>query len=348
MADKFVDTAFRLFTWRILSNYASPWELEQIRKNLERWDDWCAEWSRWAQKHIKIGDEAIQFGHPLTAGNAYIRAALFYHWASFLFNKDLEQMKAAFEAMAECLHKAAPHVYPPMEMIEIPFEGTTLPGYLRKPVGISNPPIVVMVPGGDSTKEELYDLAENILARGLAILAFDGPGHGMVSFHLKLRPDYEVPIRTVIDYVSKRGDLDISRLALGGISYGGHFACRGAAFDDRVKAVFSISSWYSPAGRWSSMAELSQSAIKQYMGEKAFEVQDSMTLAGVAERIKVPLLQIYGGSDPASPPKHAYQTAEEVQGPTTTLVFDEGVHVCNNIHYIIRPIVGDWLAETLG
>jgi dienelactone hydrolase len=347
MADHFVDTAFRLFTWRILSNFVSPWELEQIRKNLESWDDWCAEWSRWAQKHIKIGDEALESGHLLTAGNAYIRAALFYHWASFLFNRDLEQMKVAFEAMADCLHKAAPLVDPPMEMIEIPFEGTTLPGYLRKPNGLANPPIIVMVPGGDSTKEELYDLAENILARGLATLVFDGPGHGKVSFHLKLRPDYEVPIRTVIDYVMKRDDLDTSHLALGGISYGGHFACRGAAFDHRVKAVFSISSWYSPAGRWSSMAELSQSAIKQYMGENAPDVQDSMTLAGVAERIKVPLLQIYGGSDPASPPEHAYRTAEEVQGPTTTLVFDEGVHVCNNIHHIIRPIVGDWLAETL-
>jgi 2,6-dihydroxypseudooxynicotine hydrolase len=82
------------------------------------------------------------------------------------------------------------------------------------------------------------------------------------------------------------------------------------------------------------------------MGENAPEVQNSFTLEGVAEQIRVPLLQIYGGSDPASPPEHAYRVEEEAQGPTTTLVFDEGVHVCNNIHYIVRPIVADWLADT--
>jgi len=347
MADQNIETVYRLFTWRILSNRIPPWEFEQIKNKLEDWDDWCSEWSSWAERHIQIGDDALAAGRPQTAGEAYITAGLYYHWASFLFTHDQDQFRAALHAMAASWRTAAPHLDPPMEILEIPFEGTALPGYLRKPAGVDRPPIVILVPGGDSTKEELYDLSEFILKRGLAILAFDGPGHGAVSLDLKLRPDYEVPCSAVIDYVMNREDLNTERLAFGGISYGGLFACRAAAFDDRIRAAFSISSWYTPAGRWPSMATLSQNAIKQYMGENAPEVQNSFTLEGVAERITVPLLQVYGGSDPASPPEHAYRVEKEAQGPTTTLVFDEGVHVCNNIHYIIRPIVADWLAETI-
>ena len=202
------------------------------------------------------------------------------------------------------------------------------------------------VPGGDSTKE-LYDFGEHILRRGMAVFAFDGPGQGLVSTKLKLRPDFEVPIRTVTDFVLKRSDVDGKRLAIGGISYGGLFACRAAAFDDRFKAVVSASSWYTPAGRFPSMDPLSQTGLRQYMGEDAQGVQDSITMAGAAERLKVPLLQIYGGLDKASPPEHAYRVEKEVKGPTTTLVFDDGVHVCNNLHHIVRPLIADWLADRL-
>jgi pimeloyl-ACP methyl ester carboxylesterase len=347
MADQNLQTVYRLFTWRILSNKVPPWEFEQIRNKLEKWEDWCAEWSTWAERHVRRGDEAFAAGRKLTAGEAYITAGTYYHWATFLFTHDQEQFQAGLEAMDRCWEKAAPLLDPPMEILQIPFEGITLPAYLRKPSSIEKPPVVIIAPGGDSTKEELFDFSENILRRDLAVLVFDGPGHGAVSLRMKMRPDFEVPARAIVDFVMNRNDLDTNRLAFGGVSYGGMFACRAAAFDERIRAVFVSSSWYTPAGRWPSMASLSQTALKQYFGENAPEVQTSMTLEGAAERIKVPLLQIYGGLDPASPPEHAYRVEAEAQGPTTTLVFEDGVHSCNNIHYIVRPLVADWLAETI-
>lgn len=347
MADRNVEVALDRFTWRMLSQYVSPWEFEQLKKKIQVWDQWCEEWCKAARKHTEIGDKALADGHRLTAGTAYIRAALYYHWATFLFVHDRKQWRAGMEAMGECWKKAAPLVAPPMELFEIPFEGTYLPGYLRKPAGVKSPPLVILVPGGDSTKEELYDFGEHILKRGVAAFAFDGPGQGLVSARLKLRPDFEVAIRTVTDFILKRDDLDGQRLAIGGISYGGLFACRAAAFDARFKAVFSASSWYTPAGRFPGMDPLSQIGLKQYMGENAQQVQDSITMKGAAERIKVPLLQVYGGLDKASPPEHAHRVAAEVKGPTTTLVFDDGVHVCNNLHHIVRPIIADWLADQL-
>lgn len=347
MADRNVAVVLERFTWRMLSHYVVPWEFEQLKSRIERWDQWCEQWCKAARRHAEIGDRALEQGHRLTAGAAYVRAALYYHWATFLFVHDQMQWRAGMEAMGECWKKAAPLVDPPMELLEIPFEGATLPGYLRKPAGMAKPPLVILVPGGDSTKEELYDFTEYMVRRGLAVLAFDGPGQGLVSTRMKIRPDFEVPIRAVTDFILRRPDLDGARLAVGGISYGGLFACRAAAFDERFRAVVSVSSWYTPAGRFPVMDPLSQTGLKQYMGENAEAVQNAITMAGAAERIRVPLLQIYGGLDKASPPEHAYRVEREVKGPTTTLVFEEGVHVCNNLHHIVRPLIADWLADRL-
>jgi len=121
---------------------------------------------------------------------------------------------------------------------------------------------------------------------------------------------------------------------------------RAAAFDERVRAVVLVSSWYTPAGLYARAPALTQASVRQYFGENAPEVQ-AATLAGAAGRIKVPLLQVYGGRDKASPPEHAYRIEKEVRGPTTTVVFEEGVHVCNNVQYKARPLIADWLADNL-
>jgi dienelactone hydrolase len=347
MADRNVTVALERFTWRMLSQYVSPWEFEELKKTIQKWDDWCAQWCKAARRHEDIADKALAAGHRVTAGDAYIRAALYYHWASFLFVHDQKQFVGAMEAMGQCWRKAAPLVDPPMELMEIPFDGYAMPAYLRKPAGVVRPPVVVLVPGGDSTKEELYDFGEHILRRGIAVLAFDGPGQGLLSTKVKLRPDFEVPIRAVTEVVASRKDLDTGRMAIGGISYGGIFACRAAASDERYKAVVSVSSWYTPAGRFPGMDPLSQTGLKQYMGENAQDVQNSITMADVTARLKVPLLQVYGGLDKASPPEHAYRVEKEVKGPATTIVFEDGVHVCNNLHHIVRPLIADWLSDRL-
>ncbi len=345
MADRDVEVTFQRFTWRMLSQYVTPWELERLTEEIQSWDQWCDAFSAAAGRHLELAEAASAAGNGRTAGDAYVRAALFYHWATFLYGHDQQRFVAGMEAMNDCWAKAAPLVG--MELFDVPFEGSDLPGYLMKPQGVEQPPIVLLVPGGDSTKEELYDFALHMVERGLAVAAFDGPGQGLVSVTSKIRPDFEVPIRAVVDHLVARGDLDGSRLAVGGISYGGLFACRAAAFDDRVKAVVSVSSWYTPAGRFPTIDRVSQEALKQYMGHDPAAVMDTITMAGAAEHITVPLLQVYGGLDKASPPEHAYRVETEVPGPCTTIIYDDGVHVCNNLYPIVRPMIADWLSAQL-
>lgn len=345
--DDRLESMYRRFTWRILSNYVSPWEFEQLREEITDYEQWCEAWCRQAESHLKRGDAALAAGQRLTAGDAYLRAGLFYHWASFMFAHDQEQFRAAMTGMAGAWDKAAPHLDPPMEILAVPFQDMTLNGYVRIPSGAVRPPVVLLLPGADSTKEELYNLGDYIVARGLAFAAFDGPGQGSVSLQGKLRPDYELAVQVIIDSLAARSDVDAGRLAVGGISYGGLFAIRTAAIDSRVRAVVSISSWYSPAGRFETMEPLSKTGQYQYLGPDPAAVMESITLAGAADKAVVPLLQVYGGLDPASPPAQAEKVAAEYGGPVRTLVFDDGVHILNNVWYKARPAVADWLAETL-
>lgn len=342
-----LESMYRLFSWRIAS-HVPHWDWEQIRGEVETWDDWLPTWSRWAERHVALGDEALAQGRPLTAGEAYVRAGLFYHWATFVSVQDPEAFRAALEAGERAWKKAAPLVDPPMELLDVPFDGTTLPGYLRKPTGVERPPLAVLLPGADSTKEELYDLGTQLVRRGVAAYAFDGPGHGLVSFRLKLRPDQETAVVAVLDRLLERDDLDRERVAVCGISYGGLFAIRAAAVDERVKAAVSMSSWYSPAGRYAHQDPISKAGLRQYLGDDPAAVQDALTVAGYAGRVRVPVLQIYGAQDAASPPSEAERTAAELGGPNEVVVFEEGVHVANNVPYRSRTLAADWLAGTLG
>ena len=72
-----------------------------------------------------------------------------------------------------------------------------------------------------------------------------------------------------------------------------------------------------------------------------------MTLEGVADRVTVPVLQVYGGKDPASPIEQAERIAAEVKGPHLLKFYEDGVHVCNNLWFKSRPFVADWVADTL-
>ena len=342
-----LDSMYRRFTWRILSNYVTPWEFEQLKAQISDYEQWCAAWSAHAAAHVTRGDEALAAGHTVTAGDAYLRGALAYHWASFVFTHDQTQFRGALAAMAAAWAKAAPLLSPPMEILGVPFGGLTLPGYLRLPAGVQRPPVVLLLPGADSAKEELFNLADHIVARGLAVAAFDGPGQGMLSFDSKLRPDQEVAVRAILDALTARPDVDGGRAGVGGISYGGLFAIRTAAVDDRVRAVFTMSSWYTPAGRFAEMDDLTRPGQFQHHGPDPAANMAAMTLAGVAARARAPLLQLYGGHDPGSPPVHGERIAAEYGGPVTTVIYPDGVHILNNLWYQARPLVADWLAETL-
>src|SRR5712691_5654229 len=213
---------------RFVANGVVLTDFEEVTGSLSSYSDWCRAWSARAAHHEQLGREALAMKHFLTAGECLQRAGVYYHFASFLFVHDMAQMKVAHRKAIECRRLALPHIEPPGERVEIPYEGKHLYGILRKPQGVERPPVVLMAMGLDSTKEETDAYEQPFLQRGLAILAFDGPGQGEGQYDFAIRGDYEVAVAAVLDFVATRRDLDAKRIGLSGVSLGGYYAPRAA------------------------------------------------------------------------------------------------------------------------
>ncbi|MEU0058643.1 TIGR03086 family metal-binding protein, partial [Streptomyces sp. NPDC006334] len=131
-----------------------------------------------------------------------------------------------------------------IEPVEIPYEDTTLPGYLYRPDDSGLPrPTVVMFNGFDGTAEEMHFFGAAAAAeRGYTVLVFDGPGQPGTRHHqgLTFRPDWENVVTPVLDHAVTVPEVDPEQIALLGASMGGYLAPRAAAFDRRIAAVVAL------------------------------------------------------------------------------------------------------------
>jgi pimeloyl-ACP methyl ester carboxylesterase len=206
-------------------------------------ESWHTEWSRTAQRVQKIAEHCVHREHTLSARNAFLRASNYYRIAEFFLhaNPNDPRILATWQASRDCFVQAATLFSFPCEAIEIPYEGSTLPGYLYCVDHSGTPrPTLIFHGGFDSTVEELYfGGAAAALEHGYNCLTFDGPGQGRAirQQSLPFRPDWEVVVTPVVDYALNRSEIDPNHLALMGMSQGGYFAPRAAAFEPRIKAL---------------------------------------------------------------------------------------------------------------
>ena len=148
----------------------------------------------------------------------------------------------AYEKQTDSFQKAAALFEQPIEVLKIPYENTTLPGYFIKPDGSNTARKTFLCTGGyDGTCEELFfSTAGGALERGYNVLIFDGPGQGgaLVMQKLPMRADWENVVTPVVDYLLTRPDVDSARIALYGGSFGGYLAPRAAAFEHRTGCLY--------------------------------------------------------------------------------------------------------------
>ena len=104
-----------------------------------------------------------------------------YHFAKFVWMVDPERSRAAADKAVAAMAKTHEYLDPDAERIEVPLDGGRVVGNLRRPAGEERPPLVLLVPGLDSTKEEFFRLENVFLDRGMATLSMDGPGPGRVG-----------------------------------------------------------------------------------------------------------------------------------------------------------------------
>jgi pimeloyl-ACP methyl ester carboxylesterase len=205
-------------------------------------DSWHRAWTATADRVCEIADTCAAAGHAVSAREAYLRASNYYRTSYLpLFGAPVDaRLVAAFDREAEAFRKAAARMAPAAEAVEIPFEGTSLPGYFHGADDSGRPrPTLISTNGYDATVHESH-FAHAIPAvrRGYHCLTFDGPGQGraLIKQGLVMRPDWENVVRAVVDYALARPEVDPRRVALVGWSFGGYLAPRAASGEPRLAA----------------------------------------------------------------------------------------------------------------
>jgi pimeloyl-ACP methyl ester carboxylesterase len=351
MADARVMAAVEHWAPRFIANGVDTGDYARVTAAIADWDGWCAAWCRGAAPHEELGRTALADGRRLSAGAHLAQAAIYYHFAKFLFVQDMDQLRTAHAAAVRCLDDALPYLDPPGERIEIPFDGSALAGILRRPRGPGPHPVVILIAGLDSAKEEFRPTEELFLRRGLATFAVDGPGQGEAEYDLAMRPDWEVPGAAIIDAVTAQPGLDPARTGIWGVSLGGYYAARLASADARVRACIALSGPYSFGENWYRLPQLTRDAFgvrsKAATEKEAKRAADEFTMAGRAGRITAPMLIVAGRKDNIVGWQGARRLADETGGPAKLLLLEDGNHGCANLPYLHRPYSADWMARQL-
>jgi dipeptidyl aminopeptidase/acylaminoacyl peptidase len=348
--DPRIEAAVANWAPRFLAQGVDPNDFRRVTAPLERWEQWLDAWVANGDLHADLAQEAEQARRRLTAGRAWVRAALSYHFAKFVWMVDLSRHRQAADRAVAALRRAHALLDPAAERLEVPFEGATMVATLRRPPGARRPPLALLLPGLDSTKEEFFTWEEEFLERGMATLSLDGPGQGETGYTTHIRADYEVAVTAALDHLAGRADLDLARVGAVGVSLGGYYAPRAAAFEPRVRAAVAIGGPYNFGDCWRGLPQLTRETFLHHSGaadDAAGErAARALNLGPVLPRLRQPLLVVFGKLDRLIPFDHAERVAAEA--PKGELVmYPDGNHVCNNLPYRARPLAADWLGERL-
>ncbi|GAY72088.1 alpha/beta hydrolase family protein [Lentilactobacillus kosonis] len=204
-------------------------------------ESWYAEWLDLADRVTERAQVAIANDDDYSAGTNLFKASNYYRTAEFFLhgNPDDPRITTTWQKSRDTFRQALKLRRVNAEIVAIPYEKTTMPGYFYRVDNLSRPTLIIHG-GFDSTGEELYfQVVQDALVHGYNCLTFDGPGQGAMirEQNIGFRNDWENVVSPVIDYLLTRDDVVADQIALMGISFGGLLAPRAAAFDHRLAAV---------------------------------------------------------------------------------------------------------------
>ena len=208
---------------------------------------WYAAWDGLATRASLRGDAAAASGHRRSASHAYLCAAV-YSGVAVNAVSALDEAEQSGDGLSAAFrrHRAAwdafvACAYPAPDILEIPFEGGSLPGTLFRPVAdLATGATLVAVNGSDGSIAALWaSCAQPALARGYNVLLFDGPGQQSQLFeqNVPFRPDWEHVLTPVYEHLAQQRGIDPEKVCLFGISQGSFWVARALAFEHRFAAA---------------------------------------------------------------------------------------------------------------
>lgn len=202
---------------------------------------WIESWAAMARRLQERAEKADRSGKAITASTAYLRASTYWRVSLMYFTQpDDARMKEHAHASSKCYERHLALSGYPGQAVEIPYEGSSLPGHFyRSPVAGDKAPLLVITPGRDTWAEDTRWVYDGAIRRGIHCLVYDGPGQGFALRlqGLRFRPDWENVVRPVVDFALTIPGVDPTRIGLMGLSFGGFLSVRAAAFERRAKVL---------------------------------------------------------------------------------------------------------------
>ena len=345
-------------------------DVEEVLAHLSNLDPdpWGKEWGKIGARYEALGAEQEKQGKKGDAGKVYYQAYEYYRIGRYPVPSSPEKMNCYKGALRTFL-KAAPSLDPPLERIEIPFEGMKVVGYLQIPKGTVRPPVVMHWGGVDGWKEDRRSNSELLHKEGLATFTIDMPGAGENPC-LGQEPRAERTFSAAIDYLEKRSDIDGERIAVMGGSFGGYWAAKVAHVE--AKRLRGAVNW--GAGVHQTFQEewlrpaLTLTASQYLMGpaslldarsyifgvktlEEVLKIAPSLSLVtqGLMDQPCAPLLCINGKEDDQHPISDLYLLAEHGSPKDIRIIAGAG-HMGRKLGQSndeVQQIITSWLKEKL-
>ena len=330
-------------------------------------DEWAAAFMGVADRYTKEA-KSLENIDPAKANADYIRAWRLYSFGRWPIPASPGKQRS-YEKAIEAFLAHAKFWDPPLEIVRIPFEGKEMIGYLRLPKGAKGPvPIVVAVNGLDSRKEDLAESFSAILSYGIGYLAVDGPGTGQSP--VKVSETAERSLSRVLDYLQTRPEVDKTRIAIHGVSWGAYWATKMAIVErSRLKGASAQSP---PVDAFFQKDFLMNSLLgnREYLFDQVpalmaifdnvttvdqmAEVLPRMSLVkqGLLGKPMASMLILAGVQDTQVPIDDIYLLLNKGDVPKTAWINPQGGHLGRQVKVwpdpvIFKQVIIPWLVRTL-
>jgi pimeloyl-ACP methyl ester carboxylesterase len=246
------------------------------------------------------------------------------------------------------------------QRIPIPWNGKKCWGNLHLPREGEPPfPLIVMLHGLDDTKEEHLRSELYLQECGFAVFCFDGPGQGESLYmeHLMWPPNFHESCMRAIDIASQY-DCDVGRVGVMGISWGGMWAIKTTAYDQRVKAVYDLGGPID-ARQFSKLPFFLKTRVCQAVGiTEMRRFSDLVAEFAIRElellkKVCCPVRIVHGGKDPLVPIKDKEWLRDTLKSlhpdqEVTLVIHPTGDHCCTPQALEIRRDAAEFFGRHLG
>jgi esterase FrsA len=330
-------------------------------------DEWAAGFMRVADRYMNEA-KSLEKTDPVKANADYIRAWRLYSFGRWPIPASPGKQRS-YEKALDAFKAHARFWDPPLEIVNIPFEGKEIIGYLRLPKNANGPvPLVLAVNGLDSRKEDLAESFSAILRFGVGYLAVDGPGTGQNP--IKVSENAERMLSRVLDYIATRPEIDKNRVAIHGVSWGAYWATKMAIVEHaRLRGASAQSP---PTDKFFQKEFLMNSLIgnREYLFDQVpalmaifenvktvdemAEVLPKMSLVkqGLLGKPMAPMLILAGVLDTQVPISDIYLLLDKGDVPKTAWINPQGGHLGRQVGVwpdprIFKEVIIPWLVRTL-